>query len=343
MALASPVRACAVTKVRHPAALLGAYSLAQRPGTEALWIMPVDLLKDKLREAALGVKQRYGSVPSEIDDAVEFKEQKTQSIQFLKLRLIDRLLLLKEMTSYFVASSSKMNGRLTKIIPHRWKSANGSLTPRDIKSMVWREDMPEFVLECMGKEVVRTLESVSRRAEECPEREKNFWSLTGDSASTVAEAIQKMNIMENMHCGAILIMSGDSSSALMSKQRAISTVTNPDNKADPEEHAAPLGLEQTMVQEPTTSPTEKISDRLLYDSLDYLTLPQTHSKVPIFNLSALLSPHHLERIRGSHPRFQDDALFFSPKGKVGIDAILSLWRLKGSVMHDRYFLKHGGF
>lgn len=63
-------------------------------------------------------------------------------------------------------------------------------------------------------------------------------------------------------------------------------------------------------------------------SMDSVTLPQTGSKVPVFDLSALVSESDMKKLRGSHDQLQHAALFFRPEGEIGINAMISLWKLK---------------
>jgi hypothetical protein len=63
-------------------------------------------------------------------------------------------------------------------------------------------------------------------------------------------------------------------------------------------------------------------------SLDSVTLSQTGSNVPVFDLSALLSVSDLQALREAHEQFKHSALFFRPDDKMGIDAMVSLWKIK---------------
>ncbi|KAJ5510701.1 hypothetical protein N7453_002804 [Penicillium expansum] len=63
-------------------------------------------------------------------------------------------------------------------------------------------------------------------------------------------------------------------------------------------------------------------------SLDSVTLTQTGSKVPVFDLSVLFSESDINKLRESHSQFQHTALFFRPEDQLGIDAMISLWKIK---------------
>ncbi|KAJ5624224.1 hypothetical protein N7510_000533 [Penicillium lagena] len=59
-----------------------------------------------------------------------------------------------------------------------------------------------------------------------------------------------------------------------------------------------------------------------------VSLPQTQSRVPVFDLSVLLSETELQTLRDSHPHFHHAALFFRPRDEVSNQALLSLWKIK---------------
>lgn len=61
---------------------------------------------------------------------------------------------------------------------------------------------------------------------------------------------------------------------------------------------------------------------------DAVHLRQTRSRVPVFDLSVLLSEAELEELRRSDARFQNPALFFRPADKTTMDTLLTLWKLK---------------
>ncbi|CAI7569962.1 unnamed protein product [Penicillium viridicatum] len=63
-------------------------------------------------------------------------------------------------------------------------------------------------------------------------------------------------------------------------------------------------------------------------SLDSVALTQTGSKVPVFDLSVLFSESDIKKLRESHGQFQHTALFFRPEDQLGVDAMISLWKIK---------------
>lgn len=62
---------------------------------------------------------------------------------------------------------------------------------------------------------------------------------------------------------------------------------------------------------------------------DAVTLPQSQSTIPIFHMSALLSESDLHKLFEAVPsQFHNAVLLFRPRTPMGIDTMLSLWRLK---------------
>lgn len=57
--------------------------------------------------------------------------------------------------------------------------------------------------------------------------------------------------------------------------------------------------------------------------------PSTQSHVPVFDLSTLLSASDLAKLRDTEaPHFQNVSLFFKPDDRVGVETMLSLWKLQ---------------
>ncbi|KAJ5377332.1 uncharacterized protein N7496_004741 [Penicillium cataractarum] len=57
--------------------------------------------------------------------------------------------------------------------------------------------------------------------------------------------------------------------------------------------------------------------------------PSTQSQVPVFDLSTLLSASDLAKLRDTEaPHFHNVALFLRPDDRIGVEAILALWKLQ---------------
>lgn len=340
VALASPPRMCSATSTRLPKAFLGDWGMVRRPDSDALWFMPIGLLKDELKAAseAAGAVERtenetkteyesIGTAVSEKDDTTDSKttkDKKNRPLRLLTLRLLDRLLLLKECTSQFMSSSSSKKARLAKIIPFRWKYPLGPITSREEKNMIWREDMPSFVLKNMRKEAVKELEKVCWQDGNLNTAD-GVWrvvELPGPSEAGLVEGLKGMQDLENMEWGGVLVMGPGNTEA----SQSTSSSSGPET-----------GEEETF-EDPQTQLPHPGSCSFASPFPDYVTLPQCGRKVPVFDLTVLLSETDRAELRRRHPRFRNDALFFRPGGNITVDAMLALWRLKGFVMHDEQFL-----
>ncbi|KAJ9217674.1 hypothetical protein DTO166G4_856 [Paecilomyces variotii] len=303
VALASPPRYCIATGTRLPKAFLGDYGLL-RPNeeSESLWFMPVSLLKDELK--AVAAKNRTssgGTGPEEQKNPVT--APKLDPLRMPSVRIVDRFRLLKEATRQFLVDrlSRRRKSAVSNIIPFRWRHPHGPLNSRSEKNLVWREDMPEFVLAHMRKEAVKELGRVCRHNLNINTAD-GVWTAFGlsDSSETaLVEGLKQLPDFENMEWGGILVL-------------------GPGN-----------GEEHSNNAQPAREPGSFASP-----FPDYITLPQRGKKVPVFDLSVLLSKENLDELRRIHPRFRENALFFRPGGTTPVEPMLMLWRLKGYVMYD---------
>lgn len=283
MALASPLRMCTVTGTRVPKAFLGDWGMIRRSDAadpEKLWIMPVGLLKDELSCTLKG------------------------PLNFLKLRIVDRLPLLKQLTKPLSRSTGGKKSPLVKLIPQRWKHPFGPMTSREDKLLLWRGDMPDFVFGRLRKDALKKLKKAGDEHEQGKNYSSRVWSvvgLDGDSGEALVEALKGVEAVERMGSGAVLVMGQASKSGL---------------------------------QFGHTEGTQK----LFSNFPDYVTLPQVHSKVPVFDLSVLLSESDMDDLRAHDQRFQSTALFLRPDDSASVDAVLALWKLKGFIRHDKQYI-----
>lgn len=304
VALASPPRYCIATGTRLPKAFLGDYGLV-RPSEEdeSLWFMPVGLLKDELKTAASKTQKPVEiALEEEINSSVT--GPKPDPLRIPSIRIVDRLRLLKEATRLFLVDrvSRRKKSAVGSIIPFRWRHPHGPLNNRSEKNLIWREDMPEFVLENMRKEVLKELEKVCRQNPNINTAD-GVWTafgLPGNSETALINGLKELPDIKNMESGGVLIMGTDHG-----KEQAVNNIS------------------------PASS-----SGPFVSHFPDYITLPLHGTKVPVFDLSVLLSEEDLDELRKLHPRFQESALYFRPGGTTPVEPMLALWRLKGYVMYD---------
>ncbi|KAL1997833.1 hypothetical protein VTN02DRAFT_650 [Thermoascus thermophilus] len=225
-----------------------------------------------------------------------------------------------------MSSTASKKARLGKIIPFRWKYPMGPITSREEKNMIWREDMPSFVLGHMRRAAVRELEKVCWQDGNLNTAD-GVWrvvELRGAGEAALVEGLKGMQELENMEWGAVLVMGPEGTPSSPSS----GAETGETGEAEEEETDLPHAGSGTCS---FASPFP-----------DYITLPQRGRKVPVFDLTVLLSATDRARLRHRHPRFRNDAVFFRPGGNITVDAMLALWRLKGLVMHDEEFLAREG-
>ncbi|KAN0073993.1 hypothetical protein V8E54_007930 [Elaphomyces granulatus] len=363
MALASPPRMCSMTTARLPRALLGDWGLIRRPNSSSLWLMPVGLLNDELKMAAEEESKSGGQEGTEGHQ--ESKKQKPHPLEICKLRIIDRLFLLKHCTARFVNTTKRYP--LTRMIPFRWRPPHGPMTTHEMKNIVWREDMPSFVLKHMRKAVVKELKETCLKVKNSDARHC-VWTaveLRENSPASLAYGLQNMKDLDNMECGGILIMGStplkqnieDANAQESVKDttaddlpaRGVSGPDIPSGSRLSVDQCSPEIGESRGTQSksmgsafpsssPSNSAAERPSSSISSIFPHFTTLPQRGSKVPVFDLSVLLTDSEREELRKHHPRFCEAALFFLPKGAITTGAMLALWRLKGFFMYDEELL-----
>lgn len=286
VALASPVRMCSVTGARIPRDLLGEWGLVRKPNTENNYLLPVDLIKDSLQarpepeSTDLDKTTRPDSIASAVDTpltANEVREEKPG--QQLLLRMINSLYLLKALAKPLSKNAGKRPA-ISRILPFRWKHPLGPITSRAEKSLLWRPDMADYVLQLRRSDVVKKLERAQRRYARL-DIPGGVWSVLDIqelSISALEDALKGLGPFDRMTSGAVLLLA-----------------TLSDGKLCPE----------TVFN------------------------PSTQSQVPVFDLSTLLSESDLARLRDMEaPHFQNSALFFIPDDRLGVEAVLSLWKLQ---------------
>ncbi|KAE8352102.1 hypothetical protein BDV28DRAFT_149351 [Aspergillus coremiiformis] len=298
MALASPPRMCSATGIRVPRALLTDWAMVERTESEGLWFLPVGLLKNELASPATGNKSQ-----SDPDSLSEPPSPENQNRPPRMLRIVDRLPILIRMTKSLASSKLGAKSPLVRLLPYRWKHPLGPFTSRDEKRIIWREDMPEFVLSKIRADAVRQLKHACRmhRRSDATHGVWTTFNLNEYSEAAIVEGLKGLESLGRMECGAVLvtgILDGGHSA-----------MTETDLRGEVTSHAL------------NTLP-------------EYVTLPQVQSKVPVFNLAWLFSEEELVEICGYDSRFQSPALFFRPTDKITVNAMLALWKLKGFVRHD---------
>ncbi|EAS28871.1 uncharacterized protein CIMG_07617 [Coccidioides immitis RS] len=212
-ALASPLRMCAATQARVPKDFLGDYGLVEHPQSGSPWMMPVRLLGDEIRSMALGPERRAheseegeksqeqeeAGPSEELQDSTEPPRRKSRPQRLPVIRIANNPALLSR-----IAKGANTHATRS-LLPYRWKYPNGFLTKKENDSVIWREDLPEFVLTHMRKNVVRGLK-VS-----CIVGKDHRWSvLEIDPKSTLIDnlenGLKSLGNLKNIKCGAVLLL-----------------------------------------------------------------------------------------------------------------------------------------
>lgn len=232
------------------------------------------------------------------------KEDIRSITQSPKFYLLNRTAVQKDLTD----RPPDPKERISRLVPLRWKAPIGKLNAKDIRSLVWRQDMPEFVIGALRKEAVKALKNACLKNVRMQDS-SGVWSLVRIEGDVVDEkglsdGLEQIGDLEGIRSGAVLVF-GPSATR--------------EGGAEADEAGGEPKI-PTAAQPPLP---------------DLITLPNQGSQVPIFDLRALLSESDIEELGQHHFRFRKTALFFRPGENVPVDAMLALWKLKGHVMYDQ--------
>jgi hypothetical protein len=159
--------------------------------------------------------------------------------------------------------------------------------------------MPEFVLERMRKHVLKKLKDMYGAQKRSKSRLGSLRIIeTKDrSYDALLEGLRSLEKIERMECGGVLVMGPQ----LEQRENGDSST----------------GQEQVQDHESVKPPYP-----------DFVTLPQTQSQVPVFDLTELFSQADLAEVKGYGPLFENTALLLSPDNLIARQALLALWKLK---------------
>jgi hypothetical protein len=316
------------------------WGLVRHPLDDGLWFMPTGLIQDELKERAKR-KQQQQEKDEHVDEEWEDtggsvyvtvpNKTRVQTLSPLRpiFRLINRFALHEDLSSSLSNASSKTNRRLGRLSPYHWKTPGGLFKPSDEKHLVWREDMPGFVLQNMRKAAVKALKKACTKGKKL-ETTDGVWRVVDvgfGGGKGLEEGLKKVTELDRMSWGAVLVMERTTRMEAKEDEGKTEEQRNFD-------HASAASDDPSI---PSPTPARSSSSHLLISSSlpDLITLPTQGTKVPVFDLTTLLSEKDLEELRQHHPRFKQGALFFRPGGYVPVDAMLVLWKLKGYTIYDQ--------
>ncbi|KAL3482468.1 hypothetical protein BJX99DRAFT_252722 [Aspergillus californicus] len=290
MALASPIRQCNLSGARMPRALLTEWGMVEgpvpahlqtklstnEPGKEEekrFWFLPVSLIKEELNKPTAQGKSKAAVRPH------------------LSVRMLDRMPIMEKVTRSIV-NTGKHKTPISKLIPVRWRPPLGPMTMADEKKIVWRPDMPGYMLKMMRRQALGELKGASAmyKRQDVPD---GVWTSIDvesslQSEEALVDALKRMKCVDRMGYGAVLVLGG------------------PDSEAG--------------------AGADKVSALP-----EHVTLPELGTQVPIFDLRRLFSQVELDEIRAYHERFQKSAVFLRPEEPITVGAILSLWKIQGYI------------
>ncbi|KAJ5306486.1 hypothetical protein PENANT_c031G10528 [Penicillium antarcticum] len=303
VALASPIRMCGVTGARLPTALLGKWGLVQQQETEQLHFMPVGLMQDLLQN-----NRPPNSNHSDILATVDVKGQQSELdvSSENKSPTVDT-------PSPLVQQNNKQGRqlllRITELLP-LLRSISAPLSrksgkkPAVLKLLPFRWKHPQGPIKASEEQ---KLNWMSNAPDIVLQSMRNVVYRKLDAASTKFKRLGKPNGVWR---------------AVDLHEYSESAVEDALGCLKPFERMECGGLLLLG------SNADGLASQSSVPCPDSVTLPQTESKVPVFDLSSLLSESDLIQLRESHPQFQRTALFFRPDEEVTIDAMIYLWKLK---------------
>lgn len=272
-----------------------------RPGTESTYMLPVGVLKDHLKTNKVSVP-RFTPVSmaggaSESDGPEESSGEHPLSGNStpsepagrrLVFRISDHHLIHQVLSKRLPQKSAKVP-LAARLVPSRWRQSQGPIGQREQKNIVWRKDMPEYMLDRMRKDVIKKLEDVYQSYPILGAND-GVWNILDDerTVSGEANATERLKPLDRMECGAVLSQSPS----------------------------------ESLHQEGDLSSGNETQSGVW-------TLPGTDTYVPNLNLSDLLGSHLTSLREGvAAQHFQNLNLFFRPDDEGGIEALLALCKLQ---------------
>lgn len=301
--LASPARMCSVTGARLPSALMGTWGLVRQPNSDKLHMMPVGLLQDSLQS---NKTKKLGSSPEPtISGQQETPDPEKQGQEEDPLD-----------TSPIPTSPDKQTGRqlvlrIAEILPLIQSisaplSKKGGKRPPIMRLLPFRWKHPQGPV--TAHEEKRIVWS-----EDTPEfMLRRMRDVVVKKLGAVLEKYKRVGTSNGVWRALDLPEYSDA---------ALKEALGSLERFDRMECGGVLLLGSK--NSATAGHTSQSSG-----SLDSVALTQTGSKVPVFDLSVLFSESDMNKLRESHGQLQHTALFFRPEEQLGIDAMISLWKIK---------------
>ncbi|CAI7605282.1 unnamed protein product [Penicillium crustosum] len=288
--LASPARMCSVTAARLPSALMGTWGLVRQPNSDKLHMMPVGLLQDSL--------QSKPTIPGQQESPDIENEGQEEDVSPIP-------------TSLDKQTGRQLVLRIAEILPLIQSisaplSKKGGKRPPIMRLLPFRWKHPQGPVTAH-------------------EEKRIIWSK--DTPEFMLRGMRDVVVKKL--------------DAVLEKYKRVGTPNGVWRALDLPEYSD-AALKEALGSLERFGRMECGGVLLLGSkdyavaghksqssgSLDSVALTQTGSKVPVFDLSVLLSESDIKKLRESHGQFQHTALFFRPEEQLGIDAMISLWKIK---------------
>ncbi|KAL4870822.1 hypothetical protein BDV12DRAFT_165299 [Aspergillus spectabilis] len=293
MALASPVRQCNLTGARLPKDLLSEWGLVEQP----IAAPEPEATPDPNSQPPEQQASKLWLLPTSLlNHALEPSQKQTSGRvpPQLKLRMVNRMPLLEALNMGVGLSRKQKHTPLWPLLPMRWKHPLGPLVSSDELRIIWRGDMPNFALRMIRRETLMRLKRASdkfKRHDRPIGKPNRVWR-----SIDVQSPYTEKALLEGL----------GKMEAIEGMERGAVLILGDGSASD-----AGAGEETALP--------------------DLVTLPGSGSKVPVFDLTRLLSQAELEELRAYHGKFQLPALFLMPPNELVARTILALWRLQGYV------------
>jgi hypothetical protein len=303
VALASPIRMCGVTGARLPAALLGKWGLVQQQETDQLHFMPVGLLEGSLQNS-----KPPNSTSSDVTAAEDVEDEQSESDVGS-----DNTSSIVNTPTPLVQQSNQQGRqlllRLVELLPLLRLmsvplSKKGGKKPAVLRLLPFRWKHPQGPIKASEEQ---KLNWMSNTPDIVLQSMRTQVHKKLDAASTKFKRLGKPNGVWR---------------AVDLQEYSDIAIEEALGHLKPIERMECGGL--LLIGPNTDGPNTQLAG----SCLDSVTLPQTGSKIPVFDLPSLLSESELAKLRESHPQFQHTALFFRPDEEVTVDAMIYLWKLK---------------
>ena len=183
---------------------MGNWGLVRRPNTEDLYLLPVDYLKGSLTGEKSSEKNTERT-DEQAPNAVHARENASSR------RLIFHMANLIPLFRLLVKPLAKIGGKkptVSRLIPYRWKHPQGPITQREEKQLVWMNDMPEYLLQSMRRDLKKKLVAACQQSHALGAR-NGVWNaieMKEYSTSALLSGLGQVGSIKNMECGSVIVL-----------------------------------------------------------------------------------------------------------------------------------------